>query len=148
MNFEEPKMEIKKPLSKNEAHDEANMMNVKLAEEPDWYNKVKRVNGEQKWSPKAEDYDRALEVVEEVKKMVEEEPLTEKVLTNIARLAVKSSFGVAEVFAAMAGISGVSGPAEMIYQKKIKILENLDDASKKLSDLKAKGKEFGKRENE
>jgi hypothetical protein len=143
-NKQEEKDKIKEPLSKNDAKDEANMMESKLGVMPDFYGYMRE---SKRGKPTAEDYDKALEVVEEIKKMAEEEPLTKKILTEIARLAVKSSLGVAEVFAAMAGISGVSGPAEIIYQKKIKVLESLEDASTKLKGLKAEAEEFSKRDN-
>jgi hypothetical protein len=143
INKQLKKDEIEKPLSKDEAHDEANMMNVKLKVDPR-FGDIREKHGEK---PTAEDYDKALEIVEQMKKMAEEEPLTEKVFSGMSRLAVKAGFGTAEVFGAMAGIGGASGPAEMIDQKKIKVLENLEDASTKLKKLKAEAEEFGKRAN-
>jgi len=136
------KDETEKPLSKDEAHDEANMMNVLLKVDP-WFGGMREKHGKK---PTAEDYDKALEVVEQMKKMAEEEPLTEKALAQVARLAVKGGLGTAEVFAAMSGV-GIHGPAEIIYQKKLKVLENLEDASIKFKKLKAEAEEFGKRAN-
>ncbi len=141
-------MSLEKPsslLNKDEAHEEANMMNVKLGVDT-YFGGMREKNGRK---PTAEDYDKALEVVEQMKKMAEEEPLTEKVFSKISRLAVKVGFGIAEVFVVMAapGAAMVTGTATKLEYKKEDVLKKLEDASTKLRELKAEAEEFGKRAN-
>ena len=69
------------PLKNSVAHDETNMVRAKLHLSPE----------ESYLKPKTgEEYDEALAVVEAIKRMAEAEPLSEKVLYEIARLATKS----------------------------------------------------------
>jgi len=140
MKFELPPQQR---LNEAEAHEEANMMRVKLGVDPEFGWKE---NGRM---PTAEDYDRALKVVEKMKRMAEKEPLTKKVLIELARLATKSAFGLYKGFAFIA-----SGPwagdiaAREAGREEEGVLNKLDDAASDLRKLKAEAEEFGKQENE
>ena len=69
---------------KVDAHEDANMMRVIASEAPE-YSEFKK--------PKTkEEFDNALETLEELKKMVENEPVAQKVLGQLARLAVISGY--------------------------------------------------------
>lgn len=133
------------PLKKDEAHDEANMIRSELKVDSVLFGRMWK-DGRLTEKPKAEDYDRALEVVEEIKLMAEKEPLVQKALIDISRLAVKSGYGVLEVFSALS--SGISGDSTKdIYQDKLEVLKKIESASARLKSLRAGAKEFGESEN-
>ncbi|MCX6763903.1 MAG: hypothetical protein NTZ97_04220, partial [Candidatus Moranbacteria bacterium] len=133
MNIENPmgRLSKKEARENEEAHDLANMMKVELGAIPAYEKYLKPTT--------AEEYDKALEVVEEIKRMAEEEPLTQKVLYEIARLAVKSSYGVAEVLAALPESNPNLKYGETMLWKidnnKTELLKKLEDATMKLRKL-------------
>lgn len=143
MKFEKPPQQ---PLNEEKAHEEANMMRVKLGIDPRFGWKME--NGRHEGRPTAEDYDKALEVVEEMKSIAEKEPLTKKVLLELARLATKSAFGVYKGFASIA-----SGPwagdtaVREIDRTEEGVLNEFDDAASELRKLRAEAEEFGRQEN-
>ncbi len=85
----------------------------------------------------AEDYKNALEVVEEIRQKAQEEPLTRKVLLELARLATRSGYGVLKclTFITAGEMAGVA-LAGMEEEKK-HVLEKLSDAASELKRLEA-----------
>lgn len=112
-------------LNEKEAHEEAAMMKSILRDEP--------THDDYIMPRTAEEYDRALFVVEQIKRMAEEEPLTEKVFCEIARLTAKSGYVVLGFLAYL----NERILTNKEFSDKENILRSLDDASKKLKDLKA-----------
>jgi len=133
-------MEIKKFLNEDEAHEEANMMRIKAGADPGSKEFLKEFQG-----PKTkEEYDKALAVVEEIKQMVgKKEPMTQKVFSEISRLAIQSGYGVLMVIAELTRAKAEGKTADEIYQKKNDMLRKIDSASAKLKELQAQANDLG-----
>jgi hypothetical protein len=111
-------------LNKDEAHELANMMKAK-------------------WplvSKTAEDYNRALILVEKIKQEAEEEPNVEKVFNNVARQALTNYHDFLDF------VLGLCGSGDDLEERAI-TLNGLEDAAKKLKDLKAEAKKVAELEN-
>lgn len=80
----------------------------------------------------AADYDRALETVEELKKLAAEEPATEKVLAILSRATEKARFLVMNAIS-IGWYPGIE------YEEK---MEKLEDAAERLRELKEKAKQY------
>lgn len=113
------------PLNKDEAHELANMMKAKWPIIP----------------RTAEDYSRALILVEEIKQEAEKESNVEKVFNDIARQAVTNSHDFRDF------VLGLCGSGDDLEKRSI-TLHGLEDAAKKLKDLKSEAKKVAERENE
>src|ERR1039458_916462 len=95
MKFEQaPNQES--PLSEDEAHDEANLIKAEAGVSPmtgkiseEW----EELYGEGR-EPTAEEYDKALEAIEELKSLVESEPTSDKILRVMKTIAEKTRFGL------------------------------------------------------
>lgn len=113
------------PLDKDEAHELANMMKAKWPQ-------VSRT---------AEDYNRALILVEEIKQEAEKESDVEKVFNDVARRAVTNYHDFLDF------VLGLCGSGDDLEERAI-TLHDLEDAAKKLKDLKSEAKKVAERENE
>lgn len=80
----------------------------------------------------AEDYDRALETIEELKRLAAEEPATEKVLKVLARTKEKARFLVMNAISA-GSYSGVD------FENK---MDDLEDAAGRLRELRKQAKQY------
>lgn len=130
----------KQPLIKDEAHEEANMMKVEAG-----YGGMVLAGFSEPRT--AAQYDAALLVVEEIKQMAEEEPLTRKVLSNIARLAVKSGYGVLTIINIL-GLIDFQADQVMIDNDREQVLEKIKDASARLKELKDEAMKLGEYERD
>jgi hypothetical protein len=142
-----------RPMSEEEAHEEANMLRARLGVSPE-SGKVEGPDQREDRQPTAEDYDKALAAVEELKRVAEEEPNALKILnrmTNAMEALIRiPGFGVAflaRLSHALAG-SEPGGPKER-WKRSAALTDALaefDDAESQLRRLKAKGERFGRKE--
>ena len=112
------------PLNEDESHELANMMKARWPQ----------------MSRTAEDYNRALILVEEIKREAENEPDVRKVFNAVARQAVTNYHDFIDFVLELCG----SGDD---YGERAITLRGLEDAAKKLKDLEAQAKEVAGREN-
>ena len=119
-------------LKKEEAQEKANMMKA-VAEKAS-------SKSEEKLSK--EDYDRALEVVEEIKKMAEKEPTTEKILFKLSRLVTKSAYGVQICLTYLSTLPDKFIATSGLIEDRDKTLEKFNDATLELQRLKNEAKKF------
>jgi hypothetical protein len=123
MSIEKPEM-----LGEDEAHAEANMLRVKLKE---------IVHRE----PTSEDYDKALQAVEEMKRLAEEEPAFAKVLHEAARIGNRYFQDAAEglLWALTLG----KRPDERDLLNREEFLNMFEDAASQLEVLKKDAESYG-----
>lgn len=133
MNHEKPASQ-KKPedtrLGVEEARDLANMQRANIGAIDD--SDVRFDKDFYLQETTAEDYDQALEAIEEIKKLAAEEPATDKVIAILARAKEKARF------LAMNAISR-GWYASIDYEEKMK---NLEDAAGRLRTLKEEAKQY------
>ena len=127
-----------KPLSKEAAHEEADMLRAKMEISP------RTGKGPEGFEPTAADYDAALTALEELKELAAREPVTERVLGVLGRLSADASMIVAFVMAQSPSKS--KNEAERYESMATKIDEyrkiNFEDAAYKLRQLKSKAKQY------
>ncbi len=140
-------------LSEEEAHEEANMLRASLGINPESGKIIRETRGFLPWQkhfehlePTAEDYDRALESVQELRKLSEEEPEVEKALYKVGRVIQR---GGQILNLALVSVGFIIGPPRhfadfLDYQRANR--QKLADAEKRLQDLKKSGKKFAKGE--
>jgi len=142
-------------MSEEEAHEEANVLRAKIGVSPEG-GKVEGPDQREDREATAEDYDKAMTAVEELKRMAEEEPNALKILnrvTNAAETLVRiPGFGVAFLMRLSHALAGPEpgGPKER-WKRSAALTEALaefDDAASQLRRLKAKGDQFGKKETQ
>ena len=144
MSFEKFTPEENK-LSPEDAQQEANMVRAKMGASPET-GKIPRnwIEAEDpKWGkePTAEDYEDALGAVEEMKRLAKEEPSTEKVLKLIGRIAERTRDGTMVLLRALSPMpNGID--SQRFLEKHESIMDQLEDASNKLNELKNKAKKF------
>jgi len=126
------------PLNNAEAQEEANMMRAKLEANPERTGQVMET-GEK---ITAEDYDKALEVVEEMKRMAEEEPASKKVMYEMARLATKSKYGIRIGLTYLSTLPDAFWATAGLKDERKEALGKLDDAASELRKLKAEAEKF------
>ena len=140
-------------MSEEEAHEEANMLRGFL-----------KKNGYEDEDIDAEILDETLQIVEDIKRLAEEEPATTKVLFKLGRIAGGASRGALKFlegtlrFIAMADPVGEGGVA--YDQNSLEVLadiaaaggdvikEKLTDASKELNNLKKAGRRYAKEQQD
>jgi hypothetical protein len=144
-------------MSEEEAHEEANMVRAKIGVSPESGKVELRGEGpvqREDREPTAEDYDKALAAVEELKRVAEEEPNALKILNRVSN-AVETlvripGFGVAFLMRLSHALAGVEpgGPKERWKRSAVltEALAEFDDAESQLRRLKAKGEQFGRKE--
>ena len=138
----------KEQLGPEEAQEEANMMRAKAGVRPE----TGKTHRSDKYDPKGretlpEDYDKALEVVEEMKQLAANEPSAEKVVLQLGRVVEKTRYIVVGLLKLPAGIlEAVSGGLveESFDIKHEDLMKRLESASKQLRDLKKEAKAFEK----
>ena len=129
MSFESPEIEKQevakeRPRDESEAHDEANMLRVKLKE---------MVHHE----PTAEDYAKALQAVEEMRQLAEEEPAFEKIVYRVSRIGHEFFQNAAD--GALLYLTFGIRPNEKDATARQEMLDNsFVDAARRLEQLKAK----------
>jgi hypothetical protein len=146
-------VENPRPVSEEEAHDEANMLRTKIGVSPK-SGKVEEPDMRQDREPTAEDYDRALAAVDELKRIAEEEPnglkLLEKANSAVDSLLKIPTFGVLFLTRVSHSLIGPEpgGPKERWKRNAgiTDLIAEFDDAKGQLQTLKAKGTQFGKKE--
>jgi hypothetical protein len=129
-------------MSEEEAHEEANMVRAKIGVSPESGKVELRGEGpvqREDREPTAEDYDKALAAVEELKRVAEEEPNALKILNRVSN-AVETlvripGFGVAFLMRLSHALAVLT-----------EALAEFDDAESQLRRLKAKGEQFGRKE--
>ena len=141
--------------NEEEAHEEANMLRAKIGISPE-SGKVEGLDLRQDREPTAEDYDKAVEAVEELRQIAEQEPngvkILEKVNDAVGSLIKIPTFGVLFLTRVSHALIGPEpgGPKER-WERNATITDlitELDGAKGQLERLKAKGKQFGKKEAE
>ena len=135
-------------MNVKEAQEEANMLRTKIGIAPETGKKedhdqsyVREMFGHDIGEePSPEDYDHALEAVEEMKRLSEEEPKGEKLMNELKRIASKTKItGI--VLINLFAIAGGSGSFELSHQRR---MQELEDASQRLKDLKKEAEKFEK----
>jgi hypothetical protein len=142
-----------KPLSKEEAQQEAGMVRAELKVSPEFgdifdpYRDVFDPQSEAKkeGEPTAEDYDAALAAIEELKETAQNEP-TMKAVDVLARLAERSKYAALMVLSTFSHVGIIAQPAiEMQHER---AMSRLDSASTKLLKLKEKAERYDRPEDE
>ncbi|MDO8574567.1 MAG: hypothetical protein Q7R86_02980 [bacterium] len=144
-------------LNEGEAHDEANMLRAKMDVNP-YLGTVKKEASNYygyKWKaevePTAEDYDKALEAIQELKEAAEKEPGVMKVLYQLGRIVNKSKLATAVVMDSIGGAVGAAIGGGSRLQQSIDEFSNtrlFEDAVARLKKMKKEGKQWGKDEKE
>jgi hypothetical protein len=155
VNFEQA--QTGKLLSEEEAQKEANLVRAKMGMNPVWgtiekgkaYSErdgqMETVNGE----PSADDYKKASQAIDELKRLVEEETTAEKVLYALARTAQTSAKAVGLVMASLGDL--LSG--DFAAWSTVSLLKKFEEAkkmfwdeAKELRELEKEAKRY-KRDN-
>jgi hypothetical protein len=134
-------------LTKDEAHDEANMMRVKLGVFPRNSriatdgNFASLYEGER---PSSEEYESAFKIIEQLKQAAKDEPTYQKVAAQIMRIAARP---VQELLHRMDFVDSENSVknVEKWHEERLKTFE---DAEKRLKDLQKSGKLFGELESD
>lgn len=142
-----------RPTGAEEAHTEANMLRAKIGVSPE-SGRVQGPDQREDREPTPEDYDKALEAVEDLKRLAAEEPNALKILnrvSNAAELLLRiPGFGVAFLMRVSHALAGPEsgGPKERWKRSAVltDAMTEFDDAASQLRRLKAKGERFGKKE--
>ena len=148
-------IEKPEPLSEEAAHEEANMVRAKLGVSPET-GKIEGLDMREDHEPTAEDYDKALAAVEELKRIAEEEPASLKVMAKVSNamemLVRIPGLGVMFLTRVSHALIGPEpgGPKERWKRNEVltDLVKEFDDAESQLRRLKAKGERFGKRERQ
>lgn len=142
MSFENQK------LDQEEAQREANMMRAKVGIDPETGEIPTGICEEDAdfcrkfGKPTAEDYDRALTAVEEMKKLAIEEPAGEKIEMKLDRIAEQIRWG-AELLLTLGFTVPAAKEAEHWERVGHRLtMEQLSSAEEKLRQLKEKAQEF------
>lgn len=131
-------MEAPKRLSKEEAQQEAGMLRAKMEISP------RTGKGPEGLELTAEDYDAALEALNELKELAAKEPAVEKVLATLGRLSAEAAMMVAYVIEESQQVgsalrNGSPSRTRTILEYK---QANFEDAAYKLRQLKEAAKEY------
>lgn len=148
-NENEPEKAEDARLSEDEARKEASMLRAKMDVNPAWGTIRKedpRYRGEfDEVEPTAEDYDKAFEAIEELKKAAEEEPVTMKVLYKLGRIAHKSALAVPIMLMAFGDLlPPSSGGNSSLREANEEFLSTkvFEDAAARLRKMQKEGKEW------
>ncbi len=129
-------------LTKDEAHDDANMMKVELKRNPNTgviYNPSSHQH--ERYEATTENFEEAFVVIEKLKQAAKDESTYQKVEAQILRAATAPVRGL------LAGLDAVSGISiDSFIKWKEHRTHWFEDAEKRLKDMKKAGKEFGKSE--
>ena len=136
------------PLSPEAAREEADMLRATLNVSPETgkihepaFDRELRLFYELKRAPTAEDYDAALQAVEELVELAKNEPTSEKLFNAFARLSGKTVYGVTSVMNVLAG--PISDSRQTFIDKDHGIwMAQFEDASSKLKTLRDKAREY------
>ena len=155
-------MGIEKSMSESEAHEEANIMKALINLErnpqsikPKWLETMlgeseetqKLLNKYIEHSATPKEYDEVLEKIENLKKLVEEEPTTAKVLYAIGRiLKGAGNFLLYSILKDSAQLIGGNEGKESIIALNQRLNEKLDDTSAELRRAREAGERYGKAE--
>jgi len=147
------------PLSESEAHDEANMMRAKMGIRPHRKGTIldteteprtlfeehrKAVYGGIDRKPTQEDYDKAFQVIEQLKEAAASETDFQKIAYKLLRGANRA---VQDLLLAGGVIGSLGYNARDFFKwRKEALATRFQDAEKKLRDLMKSGEEFGKYE--
>lgn len=147
-------MEGPNKLNKDDAQDTANMMRAKMGMNPhtgkveksfhelgnvDQSFKRRGYNIEGR-APKAEEYEAAFQAIEEMKRLAEEEPNAEKILSRVAQIYTKYIDGAALAFSFI----GEEDFSERGIKRQEAYLSRFDDAAEKLRKMQKEGQKFEK----
>ncbi len=139
--------------NEEKAHEEANMLRAKIGISPE-SGRVEGLDLRQDREPTAEDYDKALEAIEELRQIAEQEPNGVKILekandavSSLIKIPTFGFFFLTRVSHALIGPEP-GGPKERWKRNTVitDLVAELDGAKGQLQTLKAKGEQFGKRE--
>lgn len=173
-----PQPEDKGRMNNEEAQQEANMLRAELKVSPETgeipgggneFDKDRGRSFEIDQKPTAEDYDNALTAIEELKKLVAEEPSAERVINKLKDLPLKAAAGIELAFRALgigietftvAGVldpdnregEGIGRMMKRRWERDKSTHENEDlglfqDAENNLTALKKRADSLGKQES-
>ncbi|MDR3643160.1 MAG: hypothetical protein P4L74_06065 [Candidatus Doudnabacteria bacterium] len=127
------------PLPEGEAHDEANMMRANMKLNPDTgYVKNPGLSYEDESRPTPEDYNYALNAIEQLKKAAADEPNYQKVLLQISRVVARP---FQEFFHALDAVSPIT--TKTFNEMHERRMHALDDSEKRLRAMRESGQNFG-----
>ena len=124
-------------LDATEAQEEANMMRVKLNLSPETGTKLEDGFGKK---PTKKDYERAFQAVEEMKRLVEEEPATEIILNKVLRIAENARINAE----ALLYLIATRGTAHSNEERHDRIMAGLEDEASRLKKLQEEAEKFEK----
>lgn len=146
-------------MNENTAHDAANMIKAQVnlgrnpnSIQPKWLESM--INNEEvsnrhiEHSATSEEYDVALEKIENLKKLAEEEPATAKVLYSVGRIfRITSDIFLGDLLKGIEqSIKGEESKEGTVINFNKKLIEKLDDASAQLQRAKEAGERYRKAE--
>ncbi len=153
--FENPKGA--EPLSKEAAHEEANLLRAQMNVSPETGKVMQSLEPKEDREATAEEYDKALAAVEDLKRLVEEQPeslkLMQKLNKPVEQLISTGGLGVMFLMRASAALSRLGKPGGVKRGwDRASILTEIgplfDDAERQLRDLKARGEQISSKEKE
>jgi hypothetical protein len=151
--FEGPKGPA--PLDEEAAHEEANMLRAQMYVSPETGKIAQSLDSREDREATAEDYDKALEAVEELKRIVQEQPesmdLLAKVMKPLDTIVRIPGLGVAYLMRASAALHGLNKPGgSKAAWERASVMTDigqwLEDSEQELRDLKARGEKLGQNE--
>ncbi len=153
--FESPKGA--EPLSEEAAHEEANILRAQMNASSETGKVMQSLDAREDREATAEDYDKALAAVEELKRLVEEQPesleLMQKLNKPVEQLIGAGALGVMFLMRVSAALSRIGKPGGVKEGwDRTSIMTEIgplfDDAERQLADLKARGEKFGEKEKQ
>ena len=135
-------------LTKDEAHDEANMVRAKAGVRPGSSgNRITNPDRyDYRWDSRnatKEDYDQAFAVINQLKEAAKDEPTYQKVAAQIMRVAARPVQDFLHSLDVLASGPSIRKDVENWHEKRLKTFE---DAEKRLRDMQKPGEKFGKEE--
>jgi hypothetical protein len=136
-----PEEQGKGRLTEGEAHDEANMMRVKMGVKPGEAGEFRAVNGGFERGPSAREYEQAFVAIEQLKQAAGNESDYKKAALKVLRVVARP---FQELLSGLDAISPTS--ARNVHDWQEERLHMLDDAEKRLRDMQKLGAGFGNKE--
>lgn len=141
-NFEAEVNEKEKRLPLEKAQEEANMMwTINKKSETDYGRYLEKMGYKSEERPTVEDYDKALELIEEMKRLADEEPKAKKIFYKLVRAANR---GVQALLLGLGIISSriINGDSRVFFEMFDEGIKKFEDAEKKLRDMKKVAEDF------
>jgi hypothetical protein len=151
--FEGPKGA--EPLDEDAAHEEANMLRAQMYVSPETGKIAQSLDSREDREPTAEDYDKALEAIEELKRIAQEQPeslyLMQRLNESIRTLTGLGGLGMGYLLRASSALHGLNKPGGVkAAWERASVITDMgqwfDDTEQELRDLKARGEKLGQNE--